>query len=172
MEERIGEGKSAFVVNDRRGEKKEEPEPVPQGISVVRREIESKKDKSRWVDVSFIYVQMQIAQGIVANLLRAVGKRSDDRTFVGDYIVPPFWREKDSIDDWQTEAKFRLDTFLGCECIEGTQCEKHNKLLAKWMEQDMQRYDKVARKAMPESLEWYIRAEQARQQSKIVALGR
>lgn len=172
MEERVGQGKSAFVVTDRRGEKKAPREDVPV-MSEGLHEVEVEKDKSSWKDVSYTLAMMQIPNGPVITILRGCGKRSDDRCFIADWVLPPFWSDKVDMDDWKKTTRIRLDTFLNCECIEGGRvCEKHRHRLEQWKIQDSERYDRVAKEAMPESLEGYLRAEMSRQQGRIVAPGR
>jgi hypothetical protein len=173
MEERVGEGKAAFVVTDRRGERKAPQEDVAV-VSGARREAEVSKDKSKWKDVSYIIVQAQIAPGAVVNVLRACGERSDGRPFIADWIMPHYWTDKVDIIQVATKnARGRLDTFLNCACLEGgNQCSDHRESLALWGKLDMERMNKLSNQPMPSSLELVVRAEQARQKSSIVAPGR
>jgi hypothetical protein len=169
MEERVGEGKTAFVVNDRRGEKKEPREEVPV-VSEAARKAEASKDKSKWKDVSYLIVQAQVAPGAVVNVLRGCGERSDGRPFVADWLMPQYWTDKaDIIQVGTKNVRGRLDTFLNCGCMEGgNACDDHRESIALWGKLDMERLNKLSNKPMPSSLELVIRAEQARQQSSIV----
>lgn len=171
METRVGEGKSAFVVNDRRGEKKE-PREVEPAVGEQRQAIEEAKDKGSWKDVCYTLAMMQAKGGQVITMIRACGLRSDDRPFVADWVVPPFWPDATDMGRWQEYAKERLDTFLNCECIEGGPCSDHRRDIARWMNADGERFERTAASPVPPSLEGYLRAEMSRQSGRIVAPGR
>lgn len=167
MEQRIGEGKSAFVVNDRRGEKKA-PREEEAVVTVDRAAVEATKDKSKWKDVSYLIVQAQMQAGQVLNILRACGERSDGRPFMADWILPPFWTEKTDIVQVATKnAKGRLDTFLNCHCIEGQKCSDHRESIEMWGKLDTERITRLMSQPMPSSLELIIRAEQSAQAQKL-----
>lgn len=168
MEERVGEGKGAFLVRDRRGEKKEPREEPAVELSEQQTTIEETKDKSSWQDVSYTFAMIQPQGMPVITILRAVGLRSDDRTFIADWIVPPFWTD---MREWQTYVTKRLDTFLGCKCVEGKQCVYHRDNIKLWQMADSERFEMTAKSAMPPSLEAQMRAEMAREK-RVVAPGR
>ena len=105
---------------------------------------------------------------------RAVGLRTDDKVFTADWMLPPVWEEGTS---WQAEAKKRLMTFKSCSCDRGGVCAFHTEVCpgrmspGKWMEEDMRRLKKVSETPLCEALEILMKAEMARQNTRIVAPG-
>lgn len=125
-------------------------------------------DKSSWKNIGYLVVLAQNSNGPVM-MGRAVGLRSDGRPFVGDYTLAPIWKEDFM---WQPHAKKRLDTFLNCACIEHSPCSTHKLYFENWQRADLERINAIVSEPLPEAIEILMRAEMARQQSRIVAPGR
>lgn len=159
-----------FVVNDRRGRRGEEvaAEPVGTVLTITEVVAEPSGSKSSWKDVAFMTAFAQSEQGILP-IGRAVGVREDGRLFIADWLMPPHWRKGT---DWMALAKARLDTFLGCDCNELGTCATHKVYVAGWVSSDTERINRLRSEPLPLAIETLMRAEMARQQSKIVVPGR
>jgi hypothetical protein len=155
-----------FVINDRRGQKKE----PRQDIQIVQAQLEENTDKSSWKEVCFpmLLMNVQTGQGQPPQTIvmgRAAGERSDGRVFIADYALPQVW---EAGFDWTKYAQKRLDTFLGCDCKETVPCATHKMYLPQWQQQDMQRLSAIAQAPVPRPLEILMMAEQARRSNLIV----
>lgn len=153
----------SFVINDRRGQ----PKPPREDVKLVEL-VSEEGDKTTWKNVGYLVVLSQNANGPVM-IGRAVGLRSDEMFFVGDYTLPPIWKEDFM---WQPQAKKRLDTFLGCACTRSGPCAVHKLQLGQWKENDVERFNSIVSAPLPEAIEVLMRAEMARQQSSVVVPGR
>lgn len=150
--------KRGFEVIDRRGQKKEPREVVPD----VSREAPA---GDHWRSVAYLTALMQGPQGQIIVQGRACGLRSDLLTFVADWVFPPVWNENI---DWCGLAKKRLDTFLGCSCTSAGACAVHKLYLPQWMQQDADRLNRLAAEPVPEVVEYMMRAEAAKRDRRIV----
>lgn len=151
-----------FVVNDRRGQKKE---PRPEPVAVEPQET---KDNTAWKSIAYLTVLLPTPNGPMPSC-RCVGLRSDDLMCAVDWLMPP-WTTVEV--NFYAEVRKRADTFLGCDCISRHMCGTHNEYLQMWMRADMDRLNGLAATPLPEVLELFMRAEMARKNSAIVAPGR
>ena len=147
---------------------RKDPHQVVEFKKTVRGEVQTFRD------IGYTLVQLNIGgTGMFAG--RAVGLRTDDALFTADWMLPPVWEEETS---WQAEAKKRLLTFKACSCDSRGRCKFHGEMCAgqlgpgKWIEEDMQRLRKVSTTPLCEALEVLMRAEAARQNTRIVTPGR
>ena len=151
---------SNFEVKDRRGDKKETPAPVV----VADPEPKPAADKSRWKNVGYMIILIPSNAGPIVTG-RAVGLRSDEKCFIGDWFLPQIYPEHL---DWTTEARKRLDTFLGCECQSLVPCAVHKMYVPQWIKADTQRLELIGSSPVPEAIEVMVKAERARQAAGIV----
>jgi hypothetical protein len=155
----------AFTIVDRRGQN-HNPEPEPE--KVVALEEGGKRKKQTWEEVVYQLVIAQAGQGVLLMVGRATGSRSDKKgPFVADYLLFPV--VTDNTFDWRPHAKKRLDTFLNCDCtIAHGACAVHKLYLPQWMQQDQERYQRMASQPVPKTLEMLHQAEMAKRQTNIM----
>ena len=96
---------------------------------------------------------------------RAVGLRSDGLCFLADYFLSPIYPEHF---DWTEEARKRLDTFLGCDCMRGGACSVHKLYVPQWIKADTQRLELIGSQQVPEAIEVMVKAERSRAASNIL----
>jgi hypothetical protein len=126
-----------------------------------------------WRSVGFLPAFLPMGQANVM-MLRAVGKRTDDKVFTADYALPPIWEEGA---DYAAKAKYRLDTFKSCACDERGRCKFHGEVCpgpggpGRWLEEDIKRLQKIQSEPMPEAVEELMKVEAARAQNRIVVPG-
>jgi hypothetical protein len=160
---------SNIKVIDRRRDKKEEPTPAVETIPV------SAGDGSSWEEVKYAVACRVVQQNQPGPLQliimgRVLGLRSDGIPFVADYW---FSADYDDCRDWETQAKKRLDTFLGCGCDTFSPCAVHKMYFEQWEKADIQRLTLAGQKPVPKVLEILHQAEMARQQrAKNISLPR
>jgi hypothetical protein len=147
-----------FTVVDRRGQNHTpEPEIIP----------EVRPASQTWEDVDYLYTLAQHPQFGMLMLGRAVGVRSDGKPFMADYVLFP--RVTNNTIDWRPHSKKRLDTFLNCECsIAHGPCAVHKLYLPKWLEQDLERMQRLSAEPVSRALEALHHAELAKQKSNLV----
>jgi hypothetical protein len=144
---------SNFEFKDHRGSNKEESAAAP----VIAAAPEPTADKSSWKNVGYMICLIPSNAGpIVAG--RAVGLRSDEKCFIGDYFLPQIYPEHF---DWTAEARKRLDTYLGCECGIGVQCAVHREYLPQWIKADTQRLELIGSSPVPEAIEAMVKGQRA-----------
>jgi hypothetical protein len=153
---------NGFEVIDRRGQKKDPPAPTP----VIEIDKPEPRTGDSWKDVAFLLIPIQMVPFGPLVLGKAVGLRQDELEFIADYVLNPFCTE-DS-EDWRVTAKKRLDTFLNCNCKRGHTCGTHHHYFEQWQKGDIQRLELMGQAKMPECLEVFFKAAQARANSKIV----
>jgi len=130
-------------------------------------------EKLEWKSIGYVAVFLPMGQAQVL-MVRAVGMRTDERTFTADYAVPPVWEEGE---DFVSEARKRLDTFKGCACDDSGRCKFHGEVCpghvgpGRWLEEDMKRLQSLQTRQLPEAVEVFMKAEQARAQNRIVTPG-
>ena len=147
------------------------------GGGLEHKVIELKKtvrgEVQEWRSVGFLPAFLPMGQGQVM-MLRAVGKRTDEKVFTADYALPPIWEEGA---DYAAKAKYRLDTFKSCACDERGRCKFHGEVCpgpggpGKWLEEDIKRLQKVQSEPMPEAVEELMKVEASRAQNRIVVPG-
>ena len=143
---------SKFEVIDRRKYDKEDPVPV-----IIPAVPEPAADKSTWKNVGYMIVLIPSNAGpIVAG--RAVGLRSDEKCFIGDFFLPQIYPEHF---DWTTEARKRLDTYLGCDCAVGIQCALHKMYVPQWIKADTHRLELIGSSPVPAAVEAMVKAQRA-----------
>ena len=125
-----------------------------------------KHEKRGWKDVAFMIAFMNINGNQVISG-RAVGLRSDDRSFVADYLFTPVWERGL---DWTAISEERLNTFLDCGCQDGTACEMHKKTCEQWLIEGVERIQNVGAQGVPMAVEAFMKAQQQRPQ--IITPGR
>lgn len=148
---------SNFEIVDRRGSNKvEEVKTV-----VAEDKPELAQDRSGWKTGSLTYL-LQITpidgQPLIAGTAAAI--RSDGNPFVANFLLEQLWSEGFR---WESKAKKRLDTFLGCECANHSPCVRHRHLIQQWIQEDRERLAQASVKPVPEVVEVMIKAAQARQ---------
>ena len=148
---------STFEVTDRRGGNKEAPTPVLVAVPEIA------VDKSTWKNVGYMIVLIGSKNGPLVSG-RAVGLRSDEKFFIADWFLPPIYPEHF---DWTSEARKRLDTFLGCGCTNVAPCAVHAMYMPQWIKADTQRLELIGNSPVPEAVEVMIKAERSRVASKI-----
>jgi len=160
----------AFTIVDKRGQSRSEDTGIQIAVAppLMPQELPAAgADMATWKGVGYMLAATPMGPNQLLVLGRAVGLRSDDKTFVGDYALMPIWPE--NLDDWRPKARERLDTFLHCDCsVASGTCALHRLYVAQWRTADQQRFEFMASQPMPEALEMYHRAEAMRAQSKIV----
>lgn len=152
----------SFTVVDKRGQN-HSPDvlietPKPQESEEVS------KGKRTWKSQGFLIVMAQGPQGVIISG-RAVGLRGDGQLCVADYMFAPVWPEHL---EWVKEARRRLNTFLGCDCKSNFLCHVHQITIPNWQKEDVERVSRSTQKNLPEAIEVLMKAEQARQNTKIV----
>jgi hypothetical protein len=154
-----------FVINDRRGQRKDPREEVT-AITLADNP-EPEADKSSWKEVGYFAIPVQTRFGLLM-MGKVAGIRSDGRAFCANYLIAPVWTDTFS---WQPLARTRLDTYLGCGCSATAPCATHNLYLASWAKADDARAERAAMEPVPQAIEVILRAEMAEQQSRIVVPG-
>lgn len=156
----------------------EKPEQVNHAIEFINRLAEEggqiatqnptlvKRSKASWNDVAFMIAFMNVnGQQVISG--RCLGLRSDNRTFVADYLFSPVWERGL---DWTAIAEERLNTFLDCGCQDGTACEMHQKTCEAWLIEGVQRIQSVGAQGVPPAVEAFMKAQQ--QKPQIITPGR
>lgn len=129
-------------------------------------ELRAKAQKNTWSDVAFMIAFMNVnGQQVISG--RCLGLRSDNRTFVADYLFSPVWERGL---DWTAIAEERLNTFLNCGCQDGTACEMHQKTCEAWLIEGVQRIQSVGAQGVPPAVEAFMKAQQ--QKPQIITPGR
>ena len=131
-------------------------------------------EKQEWKSVGYVAVFLPVGQAQML-MVRAAGIRTDELMFVADYAIPPVWVEGE---DFTAEARNRLETFKACSCDRRGKCKFHGEKLpgpdgpGEWLKADMERLARIQGSQLPEAVEVLMKAEAARQQSKIIVPGR
>lgn len=159
------EGKIRVV--DRRKEKAEaEAATILTIEEAVPQEEQPSTYGKKWKSIGLMIVFIQGQGNAPIPAGRAIGMRDDGKgPFIADLIFPPIWPEKL---DWVKEVRKRLDTFLGCECKEHNPCAVHKIIMPQWTREDTKRISEISSQPIPECIEILMKADQARQNSKII----
>ena len=158
------EKKPSFEIVDKRGANKD---PVVREVPAVV--TEPTGDIHTFKSVGYIYTNVNIAKMGDFPVFRGIGLRGDGLLPIVEWIIPPIVAE--GIEPTKY-VRQRLDTFLGCKCVQKTLCSDHQRYLQQWFQADMDRLNLIASTPVNEALEVYLRAEQARQQQRIAVPGR
>lgn len=149
------EKRPSFEIVDKRGANKE---PVVRDVPAIV--TEPTGDFTIFKSVGYLLTFVQLPKIGQMPTCRGIGLRGDGLLPAVDWIMPPLLSE--GLDP----AKYvrqRLDTFLGCKCVQGKLCSDHERYLRQWYEADIDRLNLVTSTPVCEALEIYMRADQARQ---------